>query len=64
MVDQVVVEMIQKMLVPDKIFQDQLNKEILVERLEVEPAVVAAVVLVAQDVLATPTPIQAEVDMV
>jgi uncharacterized membrane protein len=63
MVDLVVVEMIQSLLVPDKIFQDQLNKEILVERLEVEPAVVAAVVLVVRVAQVMLLPIQAEVEM-
>ena len=63
MVDQVVVEMIQKMLVPDKIFQDQLNKEILVEKLEVEPVVEVAVVLVVRVAQVMLLPIQAVVEM-
>ena len=62
MVDQVVVEMIQKTLVPDKISQDQLNKEILVEKLEVEPVVAVAVVLVVGRA-GNASPIQAEVEM-
>jgi hypothetical protein len=64
MVDQVVVEMIQKMLVPLKVFQDQANKEILVEKLEVEPVVAVVVVLVVRVAQVMLLPIQAEVEMV
>tara|TARA_R100001230_G_C5562333_1_gene86547 strand:+ start:338 stop:496 length:159 start_codon:yes stop_codon:yes gene_type:complete len=52
------------MLVPDKIFQDQLNREILVELLEVEPVAVAAVVLVVRVAQVMLLPIQAAVEMV
>tara|TARA_R100000030_G_scaffold76709_1_gene59633 strand:- start:237 stop:395 length:159 start_codon:yes stop_codon:yes gene_type:complete len=51
------------MLVPDKIFQDQLNREILVELLEVEPVVAAVVVLVVRVTQVMLLPIQAEVEM-
>jgi hypothetical protein len=63
MVDLVVVEMIQSLLVPVKVFQDQLNKEILVGRLEVEPVVAAVVVLVVRVAQVMLLPIQAEVEM-
>ena len=64
MVDQVVVEMTQKMLVLVIIIQDQLNRDSLVERLEVELEEAVAVALVALVKLVMLLPIQVVVELV